>query len=145
MAGSKGGRGGKGGSGGGGGGGGVLSSLLSAMGKQGMRLYSQQTGSSLTLTPEQMQGDYTDNNNPELVKWQGQEENKSARFLSKIDNQTDLAQIQAQTGDKWGFYDNPYQKMSLAFNLNKPTTELSEAADWRNCFVSRMERTGFCG
>ena len=124
MAGSKGGRGGQGASSGGGGGG--LNVLLRLSSNQGMRQYSQQPGSSLTLTQEQTKGDYTDGNNPELLKWQGQEENKSARFLSKIDKQTDLNTIQNNTGDQWGFYDNPFQKMTLAFNLNKHATELSE-------------------
>lgn len=125
MAGSKGGRGGQGANAGGGGGG--LSILLNAAGKQGGRQYSNQTGSSLTLTQEQTKGDYTDDNNPELVKWQGQEEGKSARYLSKIDNNTDLAQIQQNTGDKWSFYDNPFQKMVLNMGLNKSATALSEA------------------
>lgn len=125
MAGGKGGRGGRGGSGGGGGGF-TLPQLLRRMGEQGPQQRSNQVGSSLTLTPEQQKGDYTDNGNPSVVKWQGQTEDKSSRFLAKIDNETDLSQYQTQSGDKWSFYDNPFQKMVLQMGLNKPATVLSQ-------------------
>ena len=133
MAGSKGGRGGRGGTTGGF----SLPQLLRRMGEQGPQQYSNQPGSSLTLTPEQQKGDYTDNNNPAVVKWQGQTEDKSARYLAKIDNETDLAKIQSQTGDKWGFYDNPFQKMVLNMGLNKPATVLSQTD-----FDNYIQQTG---
>lgn len=123
MAGGKGGRGGRGGTTGGF----SLPQLLRRMGDQGPQQPSNMRGSSLTLTPQQAQGDYTDDNNPALVKWQGQTDDKSARFLAKVDNQTDLSQYQTQSGDKWSFYDNPFQKMVLQMNLNKPTTVLSKS------------------
>ena len=126
MAGSKGGRGGQGAQSGGGGGGG-LSGLLAAMGGQGRRQNSPQRGSSLTVTADQMKNDYTDNGNPNLIKWQGQEDTKSARYLSKVDNQVDLQQIQQSTGDKWSFHDLPYQRFVSDVGLNGQATVLSKS------------------
>lgn len=64
---------------------------------------------------------YTDENNPQLMKWQGQTPQKSVAFMAKIHNM-DYSQYK----DKYGFYDGDYQKMSLALGLNKPPTVLSE-------------------
>lgn len=67
-------------------------------------------------------GDYTDDGNPALVKYQGQEDDKTARFLAKVWNDTDLA----AEDDGYGFYDNSYQKLALSLGLNKGPTVLSE-------------------
>ena len=83
--------------------------------------------SDLYVAPFQTQNDYTDNNNPALVKWQNQTDDKSASFLSKVDNQTDLNAIQSATNDPWAFYDNPQQKLVENLGLNGQTTVLSEA------------------
>lgn len=64
---------------------------------------------------------YTDENNPQLIKWQGQTPQKSVAFMAKVHNM-DYSQYK----DKYGFYDGDYQKMSLALGLNKPPTVLSE-------------------
>ena len=104
------------------------SSLQGLLGQGGgiANQQSDQHGSDLMLTANQMQNDYTDNGNPALIKWQGQEESKASRFLAKVDNTTDLATIQASTNDNWQFYDNPQQKLILNMGLNKPATILSE-------------------
>ena len=68
-------------------------------------------------------GDYTDDGNPALVKYQGQEDDKTARFLAKVWHDTDLA----AEDDGYGFYDNSYQKLVLSLGLNKTPTVLSEA------------------
>ena len=78
--------------------------------------------------PSIAQASNTDNGNPALIKWQGQEESKASRFLAKVDNTTDLATIQTSTNDNWQFYDNPQQKLILNMDLNKPATILSEKA-----------------
>lgn len=106
---------------------GSLKALLKINGGNIANNRSPQQGSSLRLTNDQMKGDYTDNGNPELLKWQGQTEDKSANFLAKVDRTTDLAQIQQATGDKWAFYDNPQQKLVESMNLNAPATVLSES------------------
>ena len=67
-------------------------------------------------------GDYDDNGNPALVKYQGQEDDKTARFLAKVWHDTDLS----AEDDGYGFYDNSYQKLVLSLGLNKPPTVLSE-------------------
>lgn len=115
------------GGGAGGGAGGGLGGLIGAFGGNGSGVGSPQLGSMLMLAPFQRVGDYTDGNNPNLVKWQGQTDDKSASFLSKVDNTTDLSQIQSQTNDPWNFYDNPQQKLVEQLGLNKPTTVLSES------------------
>lgn len=88
---------------------------------------SGQSNSRLDLAAFQKQGDYTDGNNPNLIKWQQQTDDKAANFLAKVDRTTDLNQIQQQTGDKWAFYDNPQQKLVEQLGLNKPATILSES------------------
>lgn len=115
------------GTGGSGGSGGSLGVLLTNNGGNMANNQSSQGGSSLRLTDAQMRGDYTDNGNPELVKWQGQTDDKSANFLAKVDRTTDLSQIQQSTGDKWAFYDNPQQKLVESMNLNGSATILSES------------------
>ncbi len=68
-------------------------------------------------------GDYTDDGNPALVKYQGQEDDKTARFLAKVWHDTDLA----AEDDGYGFYDNSYQKLVLSLGLNKQPTAMSES------------------
>lgn len=123
-------------SGGGGGGGGVgllgaLGAFNAAGGSAFNNVQSSQYGSALNLQQFQTVGDYTDGNNPELLKWQGQTDDKAANYLAKVDKTTDLAQFQQQTNDPWGFYDNPMQKMTVQMGLNKPATVLSES-DFNN-------------
>ena len=108
-------------------GGGSLGALLKNNGGNIANNQSSQYGSSLQLTADQMKGDYTDNGNPELIKWQGQTDDKSANYLAKVDKTTDLSQIQQATGDKWAFYDNPQQKLVESMNLNGSATVLSES------------------
>ena len=93
--------------------------------------------SKLNLGRAQVRNDYDDNGNPALQKWQNQTPDKSAKFLAKVDQQTDLNKIQQQTGDKWSFYDNPQQKLVAQLDLNKPTTELSDQE-----FKSYVKKTG---
>lgn len=88
---------------------------------------SPQYGSTLLLQQFQTVGDWDDNKNPKLQKWQGQTEDKSANFLAKVDNQTDLTEYQNKTNDPYPFYDNPYQKMVVQLNLNNPATVMSNA------------------
>ena len=70
-----------------------------------------------------MQGDYDGGGNPELKKWQAQDDAKSGSYLSKISRDIDVND--PQYADGYQFYDNPYQKMVLAQNLNQPATLLS--------------------
>lgn len=67
---------------------------------------------------------YTDGDNPQLLKWQGQgvAPDKAAAFLASVHNNTDYADYK----DKYGFYPGDYQKFSLRLGLNKPPTILSE-------------------
>lgn len=104
-----------------------------------LRLFSSQGGNSkgraqfgaVRVPSQQAVGDYTDDDNPELLKWQSQTDDKAANFLAKVDKTTDLSQIQQNTNDPWAFYDNPQQKLVLALGLNKPPTVLSRA-DFNN-------------
>ena len=68
-------------------------------------------------------GDYNDDGNPALVKYQGQEDDKAARFLAKVWHDTDLN----AENDNYGFYDNSYQKLALSLGLNKKPTVLDDA------------------
>lgn len=111
--------------------GGTLSGAMSAFNAAGGngtgQVNGQQWNSALNLAPFQTVGNYTDGNNQDLIKWQNQTDDKSASFLSRVDNTTDLAGIQSKTNDPWAFYDNPQQKFVETVGLNKPATVLSEA------------------
>jgi hypothetical protein len=98
-----------------------------------------QYDSKLSLAPFQTKGDYTDNNNPELLKLQGQTDDKTANFLAKTWKERDFNSVQQQTGDQWSFYDNPMQATVLALDLNKPATVLSES-DFNN-YVQKTNST----
>ena len=98
-----------------------------------------QQNSKINLAPFQTKGDYTDNNNPALVKFQNQTDDKTARFLAKTYNERDFNKVQQQTNDKWTFHDNPMQATVLAMDLNKPTTVMSEA-DFNN-YVQKTNST----
>lgn len=107
----------------------VIGQFMSAGGGGGA--LTGQAGSEITVAPFQKVGDYTAGNNADLMKWQSQTDDKSASFLSKLDNQTDLAAIQSQTNDPWSFYDNPFQKMTSSMGLNAAPTVMSES-DFNN-------------
>ena len=105
----------------------VLRTLLKNNGGKSATNLSTEANSSLRLTADQMKGNYTDNGNAALLKWQQQTDDKAANFLAKVDRTTDLSQIQQATGDKWAFYDNPQQKFVESMNLNGKATVLSES------------------
>lgn len=61
--------------------------------------------------------DFTDNNNPALVKWQGQtDDTKTARYLSKLGK----AQTPAQDAEGYAYYQSAFQNMVIDQNLNSP-------------------------
>ncbi len=118
--------GGAGGTGGTGGGlGGLMGAYTGAGG--GMGAGTGQIGSQISLAPFQTVGDYDGGGNPDLIKYQGQTDDKTANFLAKTDKTFDLQQYQQQTNDPWAFYDNPMQKLVSSMGLNAPPTVLSES------------------
>ncbi len=65
------------------------------------------------------QGDWNDNGNPNVVKYQQQTDDKLATYLAGVYNKTDYSDYD---DGKYGFYDNSYQKLVLKMGLNgKPT------------------------
>lgn len=122
---SAGGTGGTGAGGGTGGFGGLMGAFTGAGGGMGAR--SGQIGSQISLAPFQTVGDYDGGGNPDLIKYQGQSDDKTANFLAGTDKGTDLAKAQQQTNDPYPFYDNPMQKLVMRMGLNAPPTVLSEA------------------
>lgn len=117
-------------------GGGGIGGLVSAFGGANGNM-SKATGTGqLNTAPFQRVADYTDNNNPELLKWQGQTDDKAASYLHKIDpsdstSMADLNKIQADTNDPYGFYNLPAQRFVSNMGLNAQTTVLSET-DFNN-------------
>lgn len=116
---------------------GVMSAYSGAGGNPSAQVKSSQWNSKLQLQPFQTVGDYDGDGNPQLIKWQSQTDDKSARYLAKVDKETDLSQYQSQTNDPYAFYDNPYQKMVAQMGLNKPATVMS-ASD----FDKYVQQTG---
>lgn len=91
------------------------------------RATTGQKGSVLSLAPFQTVGNWNDNGNQQLIKWQNQTDDKSANFLARVDKTTDLAQIQKQTNDPWSFYDNPQQKLLQQLGITGRPTVVSES------------------
>lgn len=67
---------------------------------------------------------YTANGNPNLVKFQGQEDNKTARFLAKVARETDYSNYD---DGKYGFYDNSLQKLLLNMGIANQPKEVPDA------------------
>lgn len=84
---------------------------------------------------------YDDNGNKNLVKWQGQTDDKSAAFLAKVHNNVDMSGFNPATSsfstvtdgingqtynDGYGYYEGDYQRFSLAMGLNNKPQVVSE-------------------
>lgn len=67
-------------------------------------------------------GDYTDNNNPNLLKYQGQEDDKTASFLHGTDQHVDFNDY----ADGYKFYDIPLNKLLLRLGVKGKPTVLSD-------------------
>ena len=125
-----GGRGGKSGlsPGGGYGGFGSLQGLIGAMQKvQGDNQGTGAGGNIFHAGEGNQNNDFTDNGNPELVKWQQQsDEDKMARYLAKIGKQ----QTPAQDAEGYAYYQSAFQNMVMAQNLNAPVFAKLSASDF---------------
>ena len=84
---------------------------------------------------------YDNNGNAQLVKWQGQTDDKSAAFLSKVHNGVEMKGYDPYTSsystvqdnlngqsfnDGYGYYEGDYQRFSLALGLNAKPQIVSE-------------------
>ena len=106
-----------------GGGGGNYGGFGSFMGLVGAANDSSQ---NLSWIPSlSTKGDYTDGNNPALVKFQGQEDDKTARFLSQTDKTVDLNN-DPQYNDGYSYHDIPLNRLLAKLGINKGPTVLSE-------------------
>lgn len=125
-----GGRGSGSGSGGGGyGGHGTLQGLISAYQNQGQGNGSGTgNGTNYFHAGEgNSTGDYTDNNNPALVKWQNQTDDvKAARYLAKLGKQ----QTPAQDAEGYAYHQSAFQNMVIDQNLNAPVYAKLSATDF---------------
>ena len=121
-----GGRGSSSGSGGGGGygGHGTLQGLINAM-----QQAQQNRGSGYGFNGNEGSGvgDYTDNNNPALLKWQNQtDDTKTARYLAKLGK----AQTPAQDAEGYSYHQSQFQNMVIDMNLNAPVYAKLSAAEF---------------
>jgi hypothetical protein len=119
-----GGRGGKSGlsTGGGYGGYGSLQGLINAVGS-GLDLYYD------VNTDPTKRGDWDDNGNPQIVKYQGQEDDKTANFLASTDRNIDLND--PQYADGYEYYDVPLNKLLLRTGVVGQPIVLSDS-DFRS-------------
>lgn len=69
-------------------------------------------------------GDYTDGGNAALIKFQGQDDDKTANFLASTDRNVDLND--PQYADGFTYYDIPLNKTLLRLGINKGPTVLSD-------------------
>ena len=116
-----GGRGSSSGAGGGGGGFGALNRQYQKTAGERTN-WTQSTGSNIGSLDGVYQAGYDANGNPQLVKWQGQDDDKAARYLAKVHN-TDLSQYD---DNGYPYYEGDYQKFSLATGLNDKPQVVSD-------------------
>ena len=81
----------------------------------------------------QHNGDYNDNNNPALVKYQGQEDDKTASFLHGTDTNVNFADY----ADGYQFYNLPLNKLLLRLGIKGKPVALSDAD-----FDAYVQQTG---
>lgn len=71
--------------------------------------------------------DYTDDNNPALLKWQGQTDDaKVAAYLAKLGK----AATPGQDAEGYAYHQSPFQNMVIDQNLNAPVFAKLSAADF---------------
>ena len=68
---------------------------------------------------------YTDDNNPNLLKYQGQEDDKTANFLASTDRTIDLND--PKYADGYSYHDIPLNKLLLRLDITKGPTVLNSA------------------
>lgn len=132
-----GGRGASGGTGGGGGGA-VLVQRLVKQYKEGVppQPYNP-NGNAFHSGEGNPTGDYTNNNDPQLLKWQGQQdEAKAARYLATLGK----AQTPAQDAQGYAYHQSPFQNMVISMNLNAPVYAELSAKDF-NAYVQQTGLT----
>ena len=71
------------------------------------------------------QGDYTDDNNKALVRYQTEADDDIARFLAGTDQKIDLTD--KAYADKYPYYDIPLNKLLLRLGVGKGATVLNDA------------------
>lgn len=80
-------------------------------------------------------GDYTDGGNPALIKFQGQEDDKTANFLASTERDIDLND--PQYADGFAYYNIPLNKTLLRLGVTKGPTVLSDTD-----FDTYVQQTG---
>ena len=73
-------------------------------------------------------GDYTDNNNPALLKWQQQtDDTKMSRYLAKLGKQ----QTPAADAEGYSYHQSAFQNMVIDQNLNAPVYAKLSPSEFR--------------
>lgn len=115
--------------GGGYGGFGSLQGLINAVGNGGMSL------SYGVNTDPNKRGDWDDGGNPAIVKYQGQDDDKTANFLAGTDRNVDLND--PQYADGYVYHDLPLNRLLLRTGVVGQPIVLSD-----NDFQSLVQKTG---
>lgn len=99
---------------GGGGGGGGVGPLLNQV---------QQLQNQYGMNWANQAGPYDDNGNPDLIKYQGQDDDKTANFLASTDRNVDFANYD----DGYVYHDLPLNRLLLRLGVNGSPKVLSES------------------
>lgn len=86
-------------------------------------------------TDPNKRGDWNDDGNPEIVKYQGQEDDKTARFLASTDRTVDLND--PQYADGYDYHDLPLNRLLLRTGVTGRPIVLDD-----NDFQSLVQQTG---
>lgn len=114
--------------GGGFGGFGSLQNLINAVNNGGS------LASTVNTDPNQ-RGDWDDGGNPAVVKYQGQDDDKTANFLAGTDRNVDLND--PQYADGYVYHDLPLNRLLLRMGVNGQPIVLND-----NDFQSLVQKTG---
>ncbi len=83
----------------------------------------------------QTQGDYDNNGNPALIKYQGQEDDKTANFLASTDRTVDFANYD----DGYSYHDIPLNRLLLRMGVKGGPTVMNDS-DF-NAYVQQTGQT----
>ena len=107
------------------GGRGASSGLIRRTGKVGSLLQTIQSNQVQNGPNWQQQGDYNNGGNPALIKYQGQDDDKTANFLASTERNVDLND--SQYADGYVYHDIPRNKLLLRLGVKGGPQMLSEA------------------
>ena len=103
---------------------------------------AQSGGGWSANTDPNKRGDYDDHGNPNLIKYQGQEDDKTASFLAGTDRNVNLNDPQYQDG--YSYHNLPLNRLLARMGINKGATVLNDS-DFNAYLKATGQTAGYRG